>query len=71
VKKSKKWTRVERFERLWLVLRQLLREKIFISPENGKNLLLSRENKKKQGLWEKEEENFFTLFYHFSFTQRN
>jgi hypothetical protein len=46
VKKSKKWTRVERFERLWLVLSALLRKKIFISPENGKNLLLSRENKK-------------------------
>lgn len=46
MKKSKKWTRVERFERLWLVLSALLRKKIFISPENGKNLLLSRENKK-------------------------
>ena len=47
VKKSKKWTRVERFERLSLVLRAPpFQKKIFISPENGKNLLLSRENKK-------------------------
>lgn len=29
-----------------MVLSALLRKKIFISPENGKNLLLSRENKK-------------------------
>ena len=46
-----------------------LLKKIFISPENGKNLLLSRENTKKNKDFGKkeEDENFLTLFYHFSF----
>jgi len=40
VKKSKKWTRVERFERLWLVLSA---QKISSFPKRKKSSSLSRE----------------------------
>jgi hypothetical protein len=51
VKKSKKWTLGVNFERLSCLQRE---KKIFISPENGKNLLLLSREKNKRTLGKKE-----------------